>query len=210
MTALFGEDVLRNKRNTEAVEIAPGRVVVARALEHKPTTLRPLDEVRAGIAQRLTDEEALRLARAAGMERLKQLQAGESTPTTWGLARSVSRENPAGIDPRAIPPVFRVDPAKVPAYVGVDLPPTGYGLYRVSKVTEAKAVDEARVARDRRRARAPGGARRLSGVRGRPAQPREDRDQRGEPEEERTIGFAGAQSASATIPPATTLKPQST
>ena len=145
VTALFGEDVLRNKRNTEAVEIAPGRVVVARALEHKPTTLRPLDEVRAGIAQRLTDEEALRLARAAGMERLKQLQAGESTPTTWGLARSVSRENPAGIDPRAIPPVFRVDPAKVPAYVGVDLPPTGYGLYRVSKVTEAKAVDEARL-----------------------------------------------------------------
>jgi peptidyl-prolyl cis-trans isomerase D len=137
--------VLRNKRNTEAVEIAPGRVVVARVLEHKPATLRPLDEVRAGIAQRLTDEEALKLARAAGMERLKQLQAGESTPTTWGLARSVSRENPAGIDPRAIAPVFRVDPSKVPAYVGVDLPPTGYGLYRVSKVTEAKAADEARL-----------------------------------------------------------------
>jgi peptidyl-prolyl cis-trans isomerase D len=145
VAALFGDDALRNKRNTEAVEVAPGRIVVGRVLEHKPTALRPLDEVRAEIARRLTDEEALRLARAAGMERLKRLQAGESANVTWGLARTVSRENPAGMDPRAIAPVFRVDPAKVPAYVGVDLQPTGYGLYRISKVTEAKAVDEARL-----------------------------------------------------------------
>ena len=143
--ALFGDDALRNKRNTEAVEISPGRVVVARVLEHKPATLRPLEEVRAGIAKRLTDEEALKLARAAGSERLKQLQAGEATATKWGLARSVSRENPAGIDPRAIQPVFRADPAKLPAYVGVDLQPTGYGLYRITKVTEAKVIDDAKL-----------------------------------------------------------------
>jgi peptidyl-prolyl cis-trans isomerase D len=57
----------------------------------------------------------------------------------------VSRENPAGIDPRAVAPIFRADPAKLPAYVGVDLPPGGFGLYRVSKVTEAKTVDEAKL-----------------------------------------------------------------
>jgi peptidyl-prolyl cis-trans isomerase D len=143
--ALFGEDALRNKRNTEAVEIAPGRIVVARVLEHKPAAVRPLDEVRADIAKQLTDEEALKLARAAGAERLKKLQAGEGSATTWGLARTVSRENPAGIDPRAIAPLFRADATKLPAYVGVDLPPTGYGLYRVTKVTEVKSVDEARL-----------------------------------------------------------------
>jgi peptidyl-prolyl cis-trans isomerase D len=145
VTALFGDDVLRNKRNTEAVEIAPGRVVVARVLEHKPVAQRPLEEVRAGIVKRLTDEEALKLARAAGMERLKQLQAGEAAKTTWSLARSVSRENPAGIDPRALPLLFRADPAKLPAYVGVDLPPGGYGLYRISKVTEVTATDDAKL-----------------------------------------------------------------
>jgi peptidyl-prolyl cis-trans isomerase D len=145
VTALFGDDALRNKRNTEAVEISPGRVVVARVLEHKPAAQRPLEEVRAGIVKRLTDEEALKLARTAGIERLKQLQAGEATATTWGLARSVSRENPTGLDPRAVPPVFRADPAKLPAYVGVDLQPAGYGLYRISKVTETKAVDDAKL-----------------------------------------------------------------
>jgi peptidyl-prolyl cis-trans isomerase D len=143
--ALFGEDALRNKRNTEAVEVSPGRVVVARILEHKPAALRPLDEVRPDITRRLTEEEALKLARAAGMERLKQLQAGANPAIAWGLARTVSRENPAGIDPRAVAPIFRADPAKLPAYVGVDLPPGGFGLYRVSKVTEAKTVDEAKL-----------------------------------------------------------------
>jgi peptidyl-prolyl cis-trans isomerase D len=145
VSALFGDDVLRNKRNTEAVEIAPGRVVVARVLEHKPAAQRPLEEVRAGIVKHLTDEEAFKLARAAGVERLKQLQAGETTKTAWSLARSVSRENPAGIDPRAVPLLFRADPAKLPAYVGVDLPPAGYGLYRISKVTELTAADDAKL-----------------------------------------------------------------
>ncbi|HTO51405.1 MAG TPA: SurA N-terminal domain-containing protein [Burkholderiales bacterium] len=145
VSALFGDDALRNKRNTEAVEIAPGRVVVARVLEHKPAAVRPLDEVREGIVKRLTAEEALKLAQAAGIERLKQLQAGEGAATSWSLARTVSRENPVGLDPRAVPPVFRVDPAKLPAYVGVDLPPAGYGLYRISKVTDAQAADDAKL-----------------------------------------------------------------
>jgi peptidyl-prolyl cis-trans isomerase D len=145
VASLFGEEALRGRRNTEAVEIAPGRIVVARVLEHKPAALRPLDEVRGVITKQLTDEEALKLARAAGAERLKKLQAGEGAATTWGLARTVSRENPAGVDPRAVAPIFRADPAKLPAYVGVDLPPSGYGLYRVSKVTAVQSVDEAQL-----------------------------------------------------------------
>jgi peptidyl-prolyl cis-trans isomerase D len=143
--ALFGDDALRGKRNTEAVEVAPGRLVVARVLEHKPAAVRPLDEVRAEIARQLTSEEALKLARADGMERLKRLQAGESVDVRWGLARPVSRENPVGLDQRAIAPVFRADPAKLPAYVGVDQAPFGYGLYRISKVAEAPSADEARL-----------------------------------------------------------------
>ena len=143
--ALFGDDAIRNKRNTEAVEIAPGRLVVARVLEYKPAAARPLGEVRAQIAKRLTDDEALKLARAAGAEKLKQLQSGATTGTTWGLARTVSRENPAGVDPRAIAPIFRADPARLPVYVGVDLQPAGFGLFRVSKVTGVQAVDDARL-----------------------------------------------------------------
>ncbi len=145
VAALFGDDAIRNKRNTEAVEVAPGRIVVARVLEHKPATLRPLEEVRSGIVRQLTDDEALRLAREAGAERLKRLQAGEGATAQWGLARTVSRENPAGVDPRAIAPILRTDAAKVPTYLGIDLPPTGFGLYRISRVNPAPVADEARL-----------------------------------------------------------------
>lgn len=143
--ALFGDDAVRNKRNTEAVEVAPGRLVVARVLEHKPAAIRPLAEVRADITKQLTQEEALRLAREAGVERVRQLESGQGAGVPWGVARIVSRDNPAGVDRRAIGPVFRADASKLPAYAGVDLPPAGYGVYRVSKVTEAQAIDDARL-----------------------------------------------------------------
>ncbi len=145
VAGLFGDDAIRNKRNTEAVETAPGRVVVARVLEHKPAAARPLDEVRGEIAKRLTEEEALRLAREAGAARLKQLEAGQDGGVAWGPARSVSRESPAGLDPRAVAPVFRADASKLPAYAGVDLSPAGYAIYRIAKVIEPPTVDEAKL-----------------------------------------------------------------
>ena len=42
----FDTDRLKNKRNTEAVEVAPGTLVSARVLEHKPAALQPLEAVR--------------------------------------------------------------------------------------------------------------------------------------------------------------------
>ncbi|MGH8695066.1 MAG: SurA N-terminal domain-containing protein [Burkholderiales bacterium] len=143
--ALFGDDAVRNKRNTEAVETEPGRLVVARVLEHKPAAVRPLDEVRGEIAKKLTQEEALRLARDAGAARLKQLESGQDAGVAWSPARAVSRENPGGLDRRAVAPVFRADAAKLPAYVGVDLSPAGYAVYRVAKVIEPPAVEEAKL-----------------------------------------------------------------
>ncbi len=145
LAALFGDDATRNKRNTEAVEIEPGRIVVARVVEHKPAAVRPLEEVRGEIAKRLAAEEALRLAREAGAAKLKQLEAGQDAGLAWGPARTVSRENPGGLDRRALAPVFRADAAELPAYVGVDLSPAGFGIYRVSKVAQAPAGDAAKL-----------------------------------------------------------------
>ena len=37
LAAIFGDEVLKNKRNTEAVEVAPNVLVAARLLEFKRT-----------------------------------------------------------------------------------------------------------------------------------------------------------------------------
>ena len=143
--ALFGDDAIKNKRNTEALETAQNQIVVARVLEHRPATVRALDQVRADIVKKLTADETLKLARAAGEARLAELQAGKAAAAGWGQPRTVSREAAGGLDPRAIGPVFRADAAKLPSYVGVDLAPTGYTIYRISKVSEAGAPDPAKL-----------------------------------------------------------------
>lgn len=145
VAALFSDDAIRHKRNTEAVETAPGRLIVARVVEQKPAAVRPLEEVRAQIAKQLTEQEALTRAREAGASRLKQLESGQGASVPWSLARTVSRESRGALDPRAVGPVFRAEGSKLPAYVGVDLSPTGYAIYRVSKITAAPSTDEAKL-----------------------------------------------------------------
>jgi peptidyl-prolyl cis-trans isomerase D len=48
------------------------------------------------------------------------------------------------IPPVAVPAVFRMDADKVPAYTGVELPGTGYALFKLSKVNAGDKLDEAR------------------------------------------------------------------
>jgi peptidyl-prolyl cis-trans isomerase D len=145
LAGLFSDDAVRNKRNTEAIEVAPNRIAVARVLEHKPAQLRPLETVRADITRLLTEAEAQKLARAAGEARLADLQSGKAPGAGWGQARTVSRETPGGVDPRAIATVFRADATKLPAYVGVDLAPMSYTVYRISRVAGGGTPDAAKL-----------------------------------------------------------------
>jgi peptidyl-prolyl cis-trans isomerase D len=58
----------------------------------------------------------------------------------------VNRQKPGGLMPQVIDKVFRVDPKKLPAYVGVETP-VGYSLVQVSKVIDVdKVADEQRAA----------------------------------------------------------------
>lgn len=139
LAALFSEDVLKNRRNTEAVEISSGVLVVARLLEHKPVVTRPLDEVRGDVVKILTRQEALTLAQKAGVEKLAALTKGEQAGT-WGAAKLISRDTPQGFKPEALSSVFHIDAGKLPGYSGLQSE-AGYVLYRVSKVVPLQSID---------------------------------------------------------------------
>lgn len=141
LAALFSDDVLKNKRNTEAVEVAPGTLVSARVLEHKAAAQRTLEEVRQDVVAQYTDKEARDLARKDGTAKLEQLRKGEAVAgVNFPAARMVTRDKAEGIRAEAVDRVFRADAGKLPAYAGADLP-DGYGLYRISKLV-TPAVDE--------------------------------------------------------------------
>ena len=140
--ALFSDDAMKNKRNTEAVEVAAGTLVSARVLEHKPAALQPLELVKVDIERHLIRDEAIKLAIKDGEEKLARLAKGEALDLAWSPARSVSRTAAAKLSLDELRAVFKVDTARLPAYAGVALPGDGYALLRISAVKPGVAAKD--------------------------------------------------------------------
>lgn len=142
LTALYGNETLKNKRNTEAVEVAPSTMVAGRVLEYKAAAKRPLAEVDAAIRQRVTAEEAVKLAKKEGEAKLATAKASGGAEG-FSPAKLVSRANAYGMNQLALADVMKADTSKLPAYVGVELPGMGYAVYRISKVQQPEKIDDA-------------------------------------------------------------------
>jgi len=134
LAALFSDDVLRNKRNTEAIEIAPGQLVSARVLEYRAPKLRPLEQVRDAVREGLVRQESAKRARAAGEARLAELKAGKGDLSGFSLARLVNRADGGGLSPVALESVFRMPAQTLPAFAGTDLGNEGYAVTQLLKV----------------------------------------------------------------------------
>jgi len=144
LKAIFSNDALTNKRNTEAVEVAPSTLVAGHVVAFKPASKRPFAEVEGIIRQRVTQEEAARLARQAGEARLAAAKSSGDA-SGFGETKLVSRTKPEpAINPTAALAVLKADTSKLPAYVGVELPGQGYGVYRIARVTQPAQPDVAR------------------------------------------------------------------
>jgi peptidyl-prolyl cis-trans isomerase D len=139
LEAVFTSESLKSKLNTETVEVGSNQLAAARVVEHQPSRLQALPEVQARVRERVLARQAADKARKAGQARLAELQ---KTDSTAGLPPSVSmsRGNPQGQPPEVLNAVLRVDSAKLPQWVGVDLGDAGFALARVSAV-KAPASD---------------------------------------------------------------------
>lgn len=143
LQALFADDSLKNKRNTEAIEVAPKTLIAGRVIQFKPASKRPLAEVDAMIRQAVIQEEALKLASQAGVDKLTALKASGDA-AGFGVAKLVSRRNAQGINGLALTALMKADASTLPAYVGIDVPGQGYGIYRIAKVQQPVQPDAAR------------------------------------------------------------------
>lgn len=75
--AAFSEDVLAGN-NSELIEMGNDKVVILRMLEHKPASVRPLEEVREEIIAAVQKEKAQQQAADTAAELKKQLASGKS------------------------------------------------------------------------------------------------------------------------------------
>ena len=143
LAAIFSEEVLKNKRNTEAIEVAPNTLVSARVLEFKPASLRAFDQVRDEVTKKLRRMQAAELALAQGKEALDKLRQGQDVGVKWGDSQMISRQRPGPLPDAGVRQVFGAQVDKLPAYVGLDLAGGGYQVVRISKVQESAPPSDA-------------------------------------------------------------------
>ena len=140
LAAIFGDDAVKNRRNTEAIETSPGNVVSAHVIEHKPAAVRALDEVRGDIVKELTHQETLALARKQALGLIDKLKKGGEGAVRFSGTKTISREDPQGVKPQGLAAAFRADRSKLPSYVGFEQP-DGYVILRLSRVLEPTLDD---------------------------------------------------------------------
>lgn len=141
LDAVFGNDALRNKRNTEAVETAPSQLVSARVVQHNPVRLQPLAEVKPKVRELLVKRLATAQAVKAGQERLAALQKDPAADAAaLGAATVVSRAKPGELSRKVLDGVLSADASKLPATIGID---TGEGSYVVARINKLLPRDPA-------------------------------------------------------------------
>lgn len=146
LSAIFSEDVLRNKRNSEVIEAEPGTLVAARLLEHKPESVRPFEEVRAGLEKLLVSRAAGRLAVQEGQRLLAELKEGKGAKPAWSAPQLASRSDLKGLPEPVVRQAFRTDVSALPAFSGLENPQGGYVLVRVTRVVDPANIPPQRAA----------------------------------------------------------------
>lgn len=140
--AVFSDDVLKNKRNSTAIEIAPNTLMAARVVEYHSATVRPLPEVSAQIRAKLQQQQAKQVLVQQGKRLLEQLQKGEKIAVAFQPAQTFTRAQHGTIGQEAAKSLFSANVSKLPAYVGVEDAQQGFILARIDAVKEAPEADE--------------------------------------------------------------------
>jgi peptidyl-prolyl cis-trans isomerase D len=142
--SLFSTDSLKNRRNTEAIEVAPNTLVSARVVDYQAARTPPLDEIKVAVQARFVAQESARLAREAGLVRLQALQKAPAELAGLGEVRSVSRASAQNVPSQVVSALARASAGKLPASVGVDIPGQGYGVYVVTALGDVPTLSDDR------------------------------------------------------------------
>ena len=143
LTALFSNESIKNKHNTEAIDVGPNTLIAGHVVSYKPVTKRAFEEVKDAVRAKVTLIAEAELAKKAGETKLAALKIKDDI-ADFAAAKMISHVKHDGIVPVAFDGVMKADVSKLPAYVGVTLPEQGYAIYRIGKVAQPATVDQAR------------------------------------------------------------------
>jgi peptidyl-prolyl cis-trans isomerase D len=143
----FSQDVLAGN-NSEPIELAPDHLVVLRVKEHKPSTPKSLDQVRAEIEQRLRTQAVQEEARKLGEQIAGEIRQGKDPAEVagqyqlkWETANDIKRDEQK-LHPEIVRTAFSLPrPGDQPSLGDAVFPSGDYVLIRVLAVKDGKVDD---------------------------------------------------------------------
>jgi peptidyl-prolyl cis-trans isomerase D len=148
LAAVFSQDSIEKKRNTEAVELAPNVLAAARITSYSPARTLPLEEVKARVREQVLAQQAGERARSEGVAKLAEWKASPDAaklPAAIVVSREAKQAQPSALVEAAL----RASTQTLPAWVGVDLGASGYAVVKVEKVLPRDATNAVGLARER-------------------------------------------------------------
>lgn len=136
LEAIFSDDAIKNKRNTQAVTVAPQTLVVAHVVSYRPLTVRPFEEARAEVRERWVSETSTKMAMQAG----EKMVANPAGLTDMSAPIWLSRNHADQLPQTALIEIFRADIQKLPKVVGIDLGSQGYAVYKITQARQSQPV----------------------------------------------------------------------
>ena len=148
LAALFSEDALEKKHNTEAVETGPNQLTSGRVTQYSAAKTRPFTEVSADVRERLVAVQAAALAKKEGEEKVTVWKAAPGS-AVMPAPTVVSRDQPENVELPVLVAALRADTSNFPSFTGIDLGPRGYAVVRVNKIVPSEAKPVALMEQDR-------------------------------------------------------------
>lgn len=137
MSAIFGAEAIKNKRNLETIEVAPNTLLGLRVVAHEATKMRTLAEVQPEIEQTLRQQQAASLAEKRGQGLVADLAAGKNAPDiAWSAQQGLSRGQPM-LPTALMKQIFAFKGDKWPQFTGGKLPNGSYAVVAVDAVKVA-------------------------------------------------------------------------
>lgn len=143
LEALFSNDSLDNKRNTDAIEFGTNQLVSGRVVSYTPTKQLTFDEVRDQVRTAYIAQEAAKLAQQDGAAKLAAwqadaTQAGSHLQPAVVIARNDDHELPLAVLNAAL----QAPVQQLPVFAGVDLGAQGYAVVKINEVLPAQAKSQ--------------------------------------------------------------------
>ena len=143
LDALFQQDVLQNKRSTDAVEIGASELAAGRVTQYQPAMTLPLDKTRDKARQLYVADRSAALAHADGEAKLAAWKAQPASANGLAAPIALSRDQQQGQPQKLVDEVLQAPIDKLPDWIGVHLGGEGYAVVKLERIVPRPAVDPA-------------------------------------------------------------------